>query len=89
MMKDQPEGNRGEMFIILVISLIPLIKIPKDGIATDNRKIILLHACLPFTCIYLAHVCRQLFLPALTHKTNNEGQTEFCVFGPNEDQISY
>lgn len=65
------------MFIILAVSVIPQIKIPKDGITTDKHVIMLCHAYLPSTCMCLASVCRQLFLSGSDLQTNNEGQTEF------------
>lgn len=78
-----------EMFIILAVSMIPQIKIPKDGITTDKHVIMLFHAYLPSTCMCLASVCRQLFLPGSDLQTNNEGQTEFCVSTPQVSHIKF
>lgn len=77
------------MFITLAVSMIPQIKIPKDGITTDKHVIMLLHAYLPSTCMCLASVCRQLFLPGSDLQTNNEGQTEFYVSTPNTAHIKF
>lgn len=79
-MREQHEGSgAGKGFITSVVLLIPQIKITRDGIATDNHKIMSGHAYLPLTCICLAWVCGQLFLPGSASQTNNEGQTELCV----------
>lgn len=82
-MRECAKGNVAEMFIISALSMIPQIKIPKDGITTDKHVIMLFHAYLPSTCMCLASVCRQLFLPGSDSQTNNEGQTEFYVSTPN------
>lgn len=78
-----------EMFIILAVSMIPQIKIPKDGITTDKHVIMFFHAYLPSTCMCLASVCRQLFLPGSDLQTNNEGQTEFYVSSPQVSHIKF
>lgn len=77
------------MFIILAVSMILQIKIPKDGITTDKHVIILFHAYLPSTCMCLASVCRQLFLPGSDSQTNNEGQTEFYMSTPKVSHIKF
>lgn len=82
-MRECAEGNVAEMFIISALSMIPQIKIPKDGITTDKHVIMLFHAYLPSTCMCLASVFRLLFLPGSDSQTNNEGQTEFYVSTPN------
>lgn len=78
-----------EMFIILAVSMIPQIKIPKDGITTDKHVIMLFRAYLPSTCMCLASVCRQLFLPGSDLQTNNEGQTQFYVSTPNTSHLKF
>lgn len=55
------------------------LRIPWRGIVTQGHKIILGCAYLPFPCIYLACVCRQLCLPSPVSGANNEGQIESYV----------
>lgn len=69
--------------------MIPQIKIPKDGITADKHVMMLFHAYLPSTCMCLASVCRQLFLPGSDLQTNNEGQTDFSVSTPKASHIKF
>lgn len=55
------------------------LRIPGRGIVTHNHKIILGCAYLPFPCIYLACVCRQLCFLSPDSGANNEGQIESYV----------
>lgn len=77
------------MFIIFAVSMIPQIKNLRDGITTDKHVIMLFHAYLPSTCMCLALVCRQLFLPGSDLQINNKGQTEFYVSTPKVSRIKF